>query len=128
MFDNDPDGTEKPILNSTVQSFELPAGSGAELSGSINGNWEQAAVVYVDGAAQEKQIGNSTGRDLYMQIAKKSVAQAVTVVGWHKRGGPDPGKPWVASRGMKGGSLFIAFDDSVDDGDFDDLRIKVDID
>jgi hypothetical protein len=127
---SDPDGNQKPILDSTVQSFEVPANKGAYLYGSFDAAWEQAAVIYVDGvngAPTMSQIGNYN-RPTFMVVGRKDTKQTVTIAGWHKRSGPDGQNPWNASRGKREGNLILAYDDSGYDGDFNDMRIKVVID
>ena len=126
MFDKDPDNIQRPILDSTAQSFEVPANKGAYLHGSFNASWEQAAIVYADGA-RVGQIG-SYNRPTFLVVGKKPTKQTVTIAGWHKRGGPNGSLPWNASRGRKAGNIVIGFDDSGDDGDFNDCIVKVVID
>jgi hypothetical protein len=122
MFEAAPDGTQKPILDSTALSIEVPANKGVSLSGTFDASWEQAAVIYVDGTMINEQIG-SFNRPRFVLIGRKNTKQTVTVAGWHKRSPPSGGHPWVASRGKKVNET-LKFDDSAGDEDFNDMLIK----
>jgi hypothetical protein len=127
IFDFDPDGKQNVTLESTVQTIQIPAGKGAFLSASFDAAFEQAVVLFVNGNRRPEELG-SFNRPTFTVIGEQGAQQTLAVVGWHKRGGPDGSLPWVPSRGRIEGNFVAAFDDSAEDGDFNDCRVKVLID
>lgn len=118
-----PDGSNQPINNLTVCSFEIPAYAITLLWGWANAAWEQAVVIGVDGVRHAEQLGTYPPRNL-VTIGEADHPRTLTLAGWHKRGGPDGGKPWNASRGKTVGDV-ASWDDSGGDNDFNDYSVRV---
>ena len=95
------------------------------LYASFDTAWEQAAVIYIDGERYEHQMGSYVLRPHALTIHKKDTPFELTIVGWHKRSDPNAGLPWVASKGQRISPVVFAWDDSADDDDYRDLRIKM---
>jgi hypothetical protein len=120
-----PDGSNKPINNLTVQNLTTSVHpfSVAFVDTRTGADWEQAAVVYVNGARQSQLIGNYHHPTVFW-LPQVSFNQQVTLAGWHKRSRPDGGQPWNASRGRIQGE-WAEWDDSGGDLDFNDFRASV---
>ncbi len=103
----------------------VPAGYNVHLYASFDSAWEQAVVIYVDGEKYEQQLGSFVLRPSVVLIPKREAAFELTLVAWHKRSDPNPALPWVASRGQRIGPVVFAWDDSAEDGDYRDTRIKL---
>ncbi|WP_437090252.1 hypothetical protein [Streptomyces sp. enrichment culture] len=130
-----PDGSHQVLNSTTVQHVcTVRRFSSAIIWARVNADWEQAGVVYVNGIRQPRTIGNYR-HDGSVTIGEKDIEQKVAIAGWHKRSGPDSGKPWVASHGRLRARRMVPeflvavaeWDDSWDAGvgDFDDLRAEV---
>ncbi len=60
-----------------------------------------------------------------LTIPKQEAGYELSMVAWHKRSNPNAALPWVASRGQRIGPVVFAWDDSAEDGDYRDVRIKL---
>jgi hypothetical protein len=119
-----PDGSNQPINTQTVQYLNhFPAYAIGYLSGVGSANWEQAAIVYINGQRQATQMG-TFNRPAIFWLPQSTQPQQIMLAGWHKRGAPSGSLPWVASRGMSDGQK-ASWDDSGGDLDFNDYKVTV---
>jgi hypothetical protein len=121
----DPEGNESTLHPTTALSLIIPAQREAFLYASFDGAWEQAVVLYLDGQRFEIQLGSFILRPSFLIVPAQPSEYELTLVGWHKRSSPNASLPWVASRGQRIGPVVFAWDDSADDDDFRDTRIKL---
>jgi hypothetical protein len=121
----DPEGNVSAIFPDSPVSLMVPAGYNVHLYASFDSAWEQAVVIYLDGEKYEHQLGSFLMRPSVLFIPKREAGFELTLVAWHKRSEPDPSLPWVASRGQRIGPVVFAWDDSAEDGDYRDTRIKL---
>jgi len=106
-------------------SLTIPAEQSVHLYASFDSAWEQAVVVYIDGERYEDQLGSYILRPSVLTIPKRDASYELTLVGWHKRSNANATLPWVASRGQRIGPVVFAWDDSAEDGDYRDTRVKL---
>ncbi len=121
----DPEGNASALYNDSALSLTIPAEQNVHLYASFDSAWEQAVVLYVNGERYENQIGSYILRPSVLMISKRDAPFELTLVAWHKRSNPNATLPWIASRGQRFGPVVFAWDDSADDGDFRDVRIKL---
>ena len=121
----DPEGNVSGIFPDSPLSLLVPAGYNVHLYGSFDSSWEQAIVIYIDGQRYDHQIGSFILRPKVVTIPKREEGYELTLVAWHKRSDPNPDLPWVASRGQRVGPVVFAWDDSAEDGDYRDARVKL---
>ncbi|HUB67300.1 MAG TPA: hypothetical protein VL981_07445 [Candidatus Methylacidiphilales bacterium] len=121
----DPEGIESTLHPTTALSLIVPAQREVFLYASFDGAWEQAVVLYLDGQRFESQLGSFILRPSSLTVPAQSLPYELMLVGWHKRSSPNAALPWVASRGQRIGPVLFAWDDSADDNDFRDTRIKL---
>ena len=121
----DPEGNVSGIFPDSPLSLVIPAGFNVHLFGSFDSAWEQAVVIYIDGQRYDHQIGSYFLRPKTQTIPKREEPFELTLVAWHKRSDANPDLPWVASRGQRIGPVVFAWDDSAEDGDYRDTRIKL---
>ena len=124
-FQFDPEGNEAPLNPTTALSLIIPAEQEVFLYASFDGAWEQAVVLYLNGQRFENQLGSYILRPNFLSVPRQASEYELTLVGWHKRSSPNAALPWVASRGQRFGPVVFAWDDSAEDGDFRDTRIKL---
>jgi hypothetical protein len=118
-----PDGANEPINNTTAQYLQtIPGYTPAFLSCQCESAWEQAAIIYLDGARQPTQLGNYS-RPGVLWIGQTPQPRSLMVTGWHKRSGPDGGQRWHASQGDAASPTLVRWDDSGGDRDFNDLTV-----
>lgn len=120
-----PDGTSVPINNTFLQSIgTLLPNTHAILEATSDAAWEQAGVVYINGARQPQLLGNYH-HATSLGLPFSAHTQHIQVAGWHKRSGPDGAELWKPSNG----ALFIpwrtTWNDSGGDLDFDDLKVDM---
>ena len=106
-------------------SLIIPAERNVYLYTSFDGGWEQAVVLHVNGERYEYQLGSFILRSDFLAVPKQEVDYELTLVGWHKRSSPNAALPWIASRGRRFGPVVFAWDDSAEDEDYRDARIKL---
>ena len=121
----DPEGNASVLSNNSALSLVIPAEQNVHLYASFDTAWEQAIVVYIDGERYENQLGSYILRPSVLTIPKRDVSYEMTLVAWHKRSNPNAALPWIASRGQRIGPVVFAWDDSAEDGDYRDARIKL---
>ena len=121
----DPEGNAVPMGDTAALSLVIPAGRSVLLYASFDGGWEQAAVIYLDEERYEYQMGSFVLRSTTLEISPREADYKLTLIGWHKRSNANPSLPWVASRGRRFGPVVFAWDDSAEDEDYRDLRIKL---
>ena len=121
----DPEGTVSGIFPDSPLSLVIPAGYSVHLYASFDSAWEQAVVLYIDGQRYDNQLGRFVMRQKPLTIPKREEAFELTLVAWHKRSDANPDLPWVASRGQRIGPVVFAWDDSAEDGDYRDVRVKL---
>ena len=121
----DPEGNASVLSENSALSLLIPAEQNVHLYASFDAAWEQAVVVYLNGVRYENQLGSFVLRPNALIIAKQDAAYELTLVAWHKRSDANAALPWVASRGQRIGPVVFAWDDSADDGDYRDTRIKL---
>ncbi len=121
----DPEGNASLISDNSTLSLSIPAGQNVHLYASFDSAWEQAVVIYIDGTRFENQLGSYILRPSVLSIPKQESAYELALVAWHKRSNPNASLPWIASRGQRIGPVVFAWDDSADDGDYRDVRIKL---
>jgi hypothetical protein len=121
----DPEGNASVLYNDSALSLSVPAEQNVHLYASFDSAWEQAVVVYINGERYESQIGSYILRPSVLMISKQDAPFELTLVAWHKRSNPNASLPWIASRGQRVGAVVFAWDDSADDGDYRDVRIKL---
>jgi hypothetical protein len=121
----DPDGNPAVLSDTSALSLIIPAERSVLLYASFDGAWEQALVIYRNGERFENQIGSFVLRPGSLVVPPLASEYQLTLVGWHKRSSANPDLPWVASRGRRLGPVVFAWDDSADDEDYRDLRVKL---
>ncbi|MEJ0001511.1 MAG: hypothetical protein WDO13_21700 [Verrucomicrobiota bacterium] len=121
----DPEGNVSGIFPDSPLSLVIPAGYNVHLFASFDGGWEQAVVIYIDGERYDDQLGSYVLRPSSLVIPKRETGYELTLVAWHKRSDANAALPWVASRGQRVGPVVFAWDDSAEDGDYRDTRIKL---
>jgi len=121
----DPEGIASVLNDSSALSVIIPADKTVFLYASFDGGWEQAALIYIDHQQFEMQLGSYLLRSSSVTIPPQPADYQLTIVGWHKRSDANPDLPWVASRGRRIGPVVFAWDDSAEDDDYRDLRIKL---
>jgi hypothetical protein len=121
----DPDGNVSVLGDTSAITVIIPPDQTVLLYASFEGGWEQAALFYINGERFENQIGSFILRSTSLAIPPQPAQYELTLVGWHKRSNADPNLPWIASRGRRMGSVVFAWDDSAEDEDYRDMRIKL---
>jgi len=121
----DPEGNASALLDNSALSLVIPAEQNVHLYASFDTAWEQAVVAYINGERHENQLGSYVLRPSALTIPKRDAFYELTLVAWHKRSNPNEVLPWVASRGQRIGAVVFAWDDSAEDGDYRDVRIKL---
>ena len=121
----DPEGNPSVLTDNSALSLMIPAEQNVHLYASFDTAWEQAVVLYINGERYENQIGSYILRPSVLIIPKLDVAYDLTMVAWHKRSNANAALPWIASRGQRVGPVVFAWDDSAEDGDYRDARIKL---
>jgi hypothetical protein len=121
----DPEGNASTLLDNSALFLSIPANQNIHLYASFDSAWEQAVVVYIDGERYDNQLGSYVLRPAAMMIPARESGYLLTLVAWHKRSNPNASLPWIASRGQRIGPVVFAWDDSADDGDYRDARIKL---
>jgi hypothetical protein len=121
----DPEGNASTLSANSALSLVIPAQQNVHLYASFDTAWEQAVVLYINGGRHESQLGNYILRPSALTIPKQDAPYELTLVAWHKRSNPNAALPWVASRGQRIGAVVFTWDDSAEDGDYRDARIKL---
>jgi len=121
----DPEGNASMLSDYSALSVTIPAEQNVHLYASFDAAWEQAVVLYLNGERYPEQLGSYVLRPSVLTIPKRDASYELTMVAWHKRSNANPALPWVASRGQRIGPVVFAWDDSADDGDYRDVRIKL---
>ena len=121
----DPEGNASLLSDTSALSLSIPAEQSVHLYASFDAAWEQAVVIFINGERYESQLGSYILRPSVLTIPKQDAPYELTLVGWHKRSNANATLPWVASRGQRIGPVVFAWDDSADDGDYRDTRIKL---
>jgi len=121
----DPEGNPSMLTDYSALTISIMADQNVHLYATFDSAWEQAVVIYVNGERYEKQMGSYILRPSVLTIPKQDAPYELTLVSWHKRSNPNPDLPWVASRGQQIGPVVFAWDDSAEDGDYRDTRIKL---
>lgn len=121
----DPEGNASLLGDSSALSLIIPPHLSVYLYASFDTAWEQAVVIYLNDARYETQIGSFILRPNAVTIPPQEMEYKLTLVGWHKRSNPNPDLPWVPSRGRRIGPVVFAWDDSAEDEDYRDTRIKL---
>ena len=121
----DPDGNASILTESSALSLIIPAELSVFLYASFDCAWEQAIVLHRNGERLENQIGSFILRPHSLVVPPHPDQYELTLVGWHKRSNANPNLPWVASRGRRIGPVVFAWDDSAEDEDYRDVRIKL---
>lgn len=121
----DPEGNASVLSDYSALSLTIQAEQNVHLYASFDAAWEQAVVLFINGERYEYQLGSYILRPTVLTIPKQAAPYELTLVGWHKRSNPNAALPWVASRGQQIGPVVFAWDDSAEDGDYRDTRIKL---
>ena len=121
----DPEGNASVLIDGSALSLSIPCEQNVHLYASFDGAWEQAVVLFIDGERYDAQLGSYILRPSVLTIPKREFAYELTLVAWHKRSNPNASLPWVASRGQRIGPVVFAWDDSAEDADYRDVRIKL---
>jgi len=121
----DPEGHESVLYPTSALSLIIPAEQNVFLYTSFEGGWEQAVIIYLNGERFENQLGSFILRSSFLAVPKQAADYELTLVGWHKRSSPNAALPWIASRGRRFGPVVFAWDDSAEDEDYRDARIKL---
>jgi len=121
----DPEGNASVLFATSALVLLIPAEQNVHLYASFDSAWEQAVVIYLNGERYENQIGSYLLRPAFLTIPKQDTPLELTLVGWHKRSNPNATLPWIASRGCRIGPVVLAWDDSAEDEDYRDTRIKI---
>ncbi len=124
-YNIDPEGNVSVLGDTSAITVIIPAEQTVLLFASFEGGWEQAAVFFINGERFENQIGSFLLRSNSLSIPPQPAQYELTLVGWHKRTSADPKLPWIASRGRRIGPVVFAWDDSAEDEDYRDMRIKL---
>lgn len=122
---HDPEGIASVLTDSSALSLPISAGQNVHLYASFDPAWEQAVTLYLNGVRYEHQLGSYVLRPDHLIIPAQETAYELTLVGWHKRSNANADLPWVASRGRRIGPVVFAWDDSAEDEDYRDIRIKL---
>jgi hypothetical protein len=121
----DPEGNVSSLADNSSLSLIIPAEQNVHLYASFDAAWEQAVVIYINGQRYEHQLGSYVLRPDVLTIPRQDAPYELSLVAWHKRSNADSTLPWVASRGQRIGPVVFAWDDSAEDGDYRDTRIKL---
>jgi len=121
----DPEGNASVLADTSALVLSIPAEQRVHLYASFDSAWEQALVIYINGERYEDQLGSYVLRPNALTIPKQDAPYELTLVAWHKRSNANADLPWVASRGQRMGPVVFAWDDSADDNDYRDLRVKL---
>lgn len=121
----DPEGNASALTDTSALTLSIPAEQNVHLYASFDTAWEQAVVILVDGVRFGSQLGSYILRQNALTIPRQDTPYELTLVGWHKRSDANATLPWVASRGQRIGAVVFAWDDSADDGDYRDTRVKL---
>jgi len=121
----DPEGNASVLSDYSVLNLFIPAEQAVHLYASFDSAWEQAVVLYINEERYEEQLGSYFLRPSMLTIPKRETGYELKMVAWHKRSNPNQDLPWVASRGQRIGPVVFAWDDSAEDGDYRDVRIKL---
>jgi len=121
----DPEGNVSVLAEGSALTLSIPSEQNVHLYASFDGSWEQAIVLFIDGERYENQLGSYILRPSVLTIPKREFAYELTLVAWHKRSDANASLPWVASRGQRIGPVVFAWDDSAEDADYRDVRIKL---
>jgi len=121
----DPEGIASFLADTSALSLVIPAETNVYLYASFDGAWEQAVVLYRNGERIEEQMGSYILRPQALVLSPQASQYELTLVGWHKRSNPNANLPWVPSRGRRIGPVVFAWDDSAEDEDYRDIRIKL---
>jgi hypothetical protein len=121
----DPEGNPSMLSDYSALSLVIPADQNVHLYATFDTAWEQAVVLYINGERYKDQLGSYILRPSMLTIPKQEISYELTLVAWHKRSNPNAALPWVASRGQRIGPVVFAWDDSAEDGDYCDTRIKL---
>ncbi|HEY0256271.1 MAG TPA: hypothetical protein VGC39_02420 [Candidatus Methylacidiphilales bacterium] len=121
----DPEGISSVLSDYSALSLSVLADQNIHLYAAFDSAWEQAVVLFINGERYEHQLGSYILRPTVLTIPKQAEAYELTLVAWHKRSNPNAALPWVASRGQRIGPVVFAWDDSAEDGDYRDTRIKL---
>ena len=121
----DPDGNPSTLTETSAISLTVSGGVSVFLDATFDSAWEQAVVAYLNGWRFENQIGSYILRPNFTVIPPQEAPYELTLVGWHKRSRASAHLPWVASRGRRIGPVVFAWDDSADDEDYRDIRVKL---
>lgn len=121
----DPEGNASILADTSVLSLIIPQDLSVFLYASFDSAWEQAVVLYSNGERMENQIGSYILRPNVLVLPPQAAQYELSLVGWHKRSNANANLPWVASRGRRIGPVVFAWDDSAEDEDYRDVRIKL---
>ena len=121
----DPEGNESALHPTSALSLLIPADRGVHLYASFDSAWEQAVTLCLNGSRYEYQLGSFILRSSSLTIPPQPAEYELTLVGWHKRSDANAALPWLASRGQRIGPVVFAWDDSADDEDYRDARVKL---
>lgn len=121
----DPEGNASMLSDNSAISLSIPADQSVHLYASFDTAWEQAVVIYINGERYDGQLGSYILRPGMLTIPRQDAPYELTLVAWHKRSNPNAALPWIASRGQRIGPVVFAWDDSAEDGDYRDTRIKL---
>jgi hypothetical protein len=121
----DPEGNPSMLSDYSALSLVIPADQNVHLYATFDTAWEQAVILYINGERYKDQLGSYILRPSMLTIPKQEISYELTLVAWHKRSNPNAALPWVASRGQRIGPVVFAWDDSAEDGDYCDTRIKL---
>jgi hypothetical protein len=121
----DPEGNPSLLSENSALTLSIPADQNVHLYASFDSAWEQAVVIYINGSRFDGQLGSYILRPSVLTIPKQDVPYELSLVAWHKRSNPNATLPWIASRGQRIGPIVFAWDDSAEDGDYRDVRIKL---
>ena len=121
----DPEGNPSVLNDYSALSLFIPAEQSVHLYASFDDAWEQAVVLFINGERYKYQLGSYLLRQNMLSIPARDAGYELTMVAWHKRSNPNASLPWVASRGQRVGPVVFAWDDSAEDGDYRDVRIKL---
>jgi len=121
----DPEENASVLADTSALSLIVPGELKVFIYASFDSAWEQAVVFYANGERLENQIGNFILRPNSVVIPPQASQYELTMVAWHKRSNANAGLPWVASRGRRIGPVVFAWDDSAEDEDYRDVRIKL---
>jgi hypothetical protein len=121
----DPEGNASVLADTSALSLLIPAEVSVFVYASFDTAWEQAVVFYCNGERWEHQVGSFVLRSNSLVIPPQASQYELSMVAWHKRSDANASLPWVASRGRRIGPVVFAWDDSAEDEDYRDVRIKL---